>query len=285
MSQTLKTSLPKAVKHILKPIVHILMRNEVSHAEFCELAKQAYFDVAHKYFAIPGKKMTHSRVAVLTGINRKEVLRLSRQKESQSETLEGTPNRARRVVNGWLNDPDFLDKDNKPLILNIKEGANSFYTLAARYSGDITAGAIIDELERLGIAERINSQQIKLNQEAYIPQSGELEKIDIISTCTTDLLDTAIYNLDVDAKEGRFQRELVYTDVPAEVAEEFQRLSSEKAQNLLVELNQWLAEKTRDDVSNDARNDAKQEESPAPEKKRVGLGIYYFENKANEQES
>ncbi len=272
MSQPLKTSLPKAVMHILKPIIRILMRNDVSHAEFCALAKQAYFDVAHKYFAIPGKKMTHSRVAVLTGINRKEVLRLSRQKEANEETLEGTPNRAKRVVNGWLSDPDFLDSNKKPLVLNIKQGENSFYQLAARYSGDITAGAIIDELQRLGIVELINSEQIKLNQEAYIPQTGELEKIDIISTCASDLMDTAIYNLDVDAKHGRYQRQLVYTGVPADIAEEFQRLSSEKAQALLVELNQWLAENTRDDKEQST------ETSQPVEEKRVGLGIYYFEN-------
>jgi len=276
MNKPLITSLPKAVIHILKPIIRILMRNDVSHAEFSALAKQAYIDVAHTHFSISGKKMTNSRVAVLTGINRKEVLRLSRLKDEKEDTLEGTPNRAKRVVNGWLNDPDFLDKDNKPLILNIKNDSNSFSELASRYSGDITIGAIIDELKRLGVAKHINSEQIQLIQQAYIPQTGELERIDILSTCVTDLLSSAVYNLDadIDKGQGRFQRQLVYKNVSADVVEEFQKLSSNKSQALLVELNNWLAEKTK---NTDAEIQQSKDKLPDA-KKRVGLGIYYFEN-------
>ena len=281
MNKSLITSLPKAVIHILKPIIRILMRNDVSHAEFSALAKQAYIDVAHQHFSIPDKKMTNSRVAVLTGINRKEVLRLFRIKEENGDTLEGTPNRAKRVVNGWLNDPDFLDNNKKPLILQIKDTKNSFSELAARYSGDITIGAIIDELERLGVVKRINNEQIQLTQQAYIPHTGELEKIDILSICVSDLLSSAVYNLDadVDKGQGRFQRQLVYKNVQSDVAEEFQKLSSKKSQDLLVELNNWLAEKTKDPQNKDP-----QDELPDT-KKRVGLGVYYFENDTDQTDS
>ena len=287
MDKQLATSLPKAVIYILKPIIRILMRNDISHAEFSALAKQAYIDVAHKYFSIPNKKMTNSRVAVLTGINRKEVLRLSRIKEESGDTLEGTPNRAKRVVNGWLNDSDFFDNDNNPLILNINNAQNSFSELASRYSGDITIGAIIDELERIGVVKRLNNEQIQLIEKAYIPQTGELEKIDILSTCVTDLLSSAVYNLDADVEqgEGRFQRQLVYKNVPNNVADEFQKLSSKKAQLLLEELNSWLADKTKTDSSHEGTEDTentkqtnKQDDSI---KKRVGLGLYYFENDAD----
>jgi len=284
MDKQLATSLPKAVIYILKPIIRILMRNDISHAEFSALAKQAYIDVAHKYFSIPNKKMTNSRVAVLTGINRKEVLRLSRIKEESGDTLEGTPNRAKRVVNGWLNDSDFLDKDNNPLILNINNAQNSFSELASRYSGDITIGAIIDELDRIGVVKRLNNEQIQLIEKAYIPQTGELEKIDILSTCVTDLLSSAVYNLDADVEqgEGRFQRQLVYKNVPNNVADEFQKLSSKKAQMLLEELNSWLADKTKTDSSQESIENTEQTNKQDDSiKKRVGLGLYYFENDAD----
>ncbi len=281
MDKQLITSLPKAVIHILKPIIRILMRNDISHAEFSALAKQAYIDVAHKYFSIPNKKMTNSRVAVLTGINRKEVLRLSRIKEEQGNTLEGTPNRAKRVVNGWLNDPEFLDSDNNPLILSIKGSDNSFSELATRYSGDITIGAIIDELERIGVAKRLNNEQIQLIAKAYIPQTGELEKIDILSTCVTDLLSSAVYNLDADVEngQGRFQRQLVYKNVPSDVADQFQQLSSKKSQELLEELNSWLAKNTKAEPKTlENKNTQEATNFKTENKKRIGLGLYYFEN-------
>lgn len=273
MRSSLKTNLSKAVVHILKPIIRILMRNEVSHAEFSTLAKQAYVDVAYKHFTIPKKKMTYARVAVLTGLNRKEVVRLA--KIQGNEVQLGTPNRATRVVNGWLNDSDFLDDNKDPLILTIKGVDNSFTELASRYSGDISIGAIIDELERIGVAQKINSQQIMLTKQGYIPENGELEKIDILSICTSDLLSSAIHNLEYGKDDGRFQRQLVYKNVPIDVADKFKQISSTKAQELLVELNKWLAEKTITPSKQTPNN--KTEVQPSP-KKRIGLGIYYFEN-------
>lgn len=276
MNGTLSTILPKAVIHILKPLVRVLMRNEVSHAELSALAKQAYVDVAYKHFSIPNKKMTYSRVAVLTGLNRKEVVRLSKTK-NESE-LQGTPNRATRVVNGWLNDPDFLDKNKDPLVLTIKGDGNSFSELVSRYSGDITIGAIIDELERLGIAKKINSEQIFLNQPGYIPESGEVEKIDILSICTSDLLSSAVHNLENGKKQGRFQRQLVYKKVPHEIAAEFQEISTEKSSKLLIDLNKWLGNK----LANQKDYDIQTTNDTDSIKKRVGLGIYYFENNPDE---
>jgi len=271
MSGSLKTILPRAIIHILKPIVQVLMRNEVSHAEFSSLAKQAYVDVAYQHFSIPNKKMTYSRVAVLTGLNRKEVVRLS--KKEDASNLVGTPNRATRVINGWLNDPEFLDKNKDPLVLNIK-GDHSFSTLVARYSGDITIGAIIDELERIGVAKKINSEQIFLNQQGYIPETGEIEKIDILSICTSDLLSSAVHNLENGKEDGRFQRQLVYKSVPEELAAEFQEISTKRSSELLIDLNKWLGNK----LTNTQKYNIESTETKNKANKRVGLGIYYFEN-------
>ena len=271
MKSSLTTNLSKAVVQILKPIIRILMRNEVSHGEFCALAKQAYVDVAYKHFTLPNKKMTYSRAAVLTGLNRKEVVRLTKENDNQSTI--GTPNRATRVVNGWLNDSDFLDKNKDPLVLNIK-GDKSFSTLVSRYSGDITIGAIIDELERIGVAKKINSEQVALTQQGYIPETGELEKIDILSICVSDLMSSAIHNLENKLEDGRFQRQLVYKNVPLHIANEFQKLSSKKAEALLIELNKWLGGKIN-------QNSGLQ---PNERKKRIGLGLYYFENDPEQQD-
>ncbi len=43
--------------------------------------------------------------------------------------------------------------------------------------------------------------------------------------------------------DSRFQRAVVYRRLPESVAREFESISKEKAGQLLVELNQWLAEK------------------------------------------
>ena len=64
-----------AVCKLLRPLVRILLRNNVPHSMFCDFAKWVYVDVALREFQLPGRKRSISRVALLTGLSRKEVLR------------------------------------------------------------------------------------------------------------------------------------------------------------------------------------------------------------------
>ena len=109
MKKTINKALTHAVIRILKPIIRVLMKNEISHGEFAEYAKQAYIEVAYEHFSIPNRKTTYSRVAILTGLNRKEVVRLNQQDTNDIQPRKGTTNRAMRVVSGWLQDSDFQD--------------------------------------------------------------------------------------------------------------------------------------------------------------------------------
>lgn len=250
------------VLRVLKPLVYLLIKNEVSHSEFSEMAKTAYVEVAQSRFAIPQKKMTVSRVAVLSGLSRKEVVRLSKEGNKSPEP-KVTQSRAARVVTGWLNDPDFL-LNSKPKDLSLR-GENSFTTLVERYSGDITSGAILDELLRTEIVSLVDEQYIKLEQFGYIPDKNEIEQIDILSVCAQDLLNTGIHNLNNKKDHARFQRQLIHRKVSEEVAEKFTALCKEKSLDLLLDLDNWL------------KNQKVQSDS-AKAKSRIGLGIYHFED-------
>ncbi len=277
MKEKINKALAQAVIRILKPIIRVLMRNEISHGEFAEYAKQAYIDVAYEHFSIPNRKTTYSRVAILTGLNRKEVVRLNQQDTTDIQPRKGTTNRAMRVVSGWLQDPDFQDEKGKPLTLPVRDDDTSFNTLALRYSGDITARAVLDELIRVGIVKFSSTKQtVQLLSDGYIPQHGEPEKIDILSTCASDLLETAVHNLESD--DVYFQRQLIHRDVPESLTEEFRRYSQKKSTALLNDLNQWISKRVEgkiDDTDSSV--------------KRIGIGIYYFQDsnqnkgKKNEQ--
>ena len=65
-----------ALLKLLRPLVRILLRNGVSHRTFAEIAKWGYVDVAHQEFGLEGRKQSISRVSVLTGLSRKEVMRV-----------------------------------------------------------------------------------------------------------------------------------------------------------------------------------------------------------------
>jgi len=276
MTDKTKEVFAKAVVTILKPLLKVLIGNEMTHAEFSELAKRAYVDVAYEHFSIPNRKTTFSRVAVLTGLSRKEVVRLNGLREDSKLLQKTSPNRAQRVVNGWLRDEEFIDENGQPLVLPLQGERASFAALVARYSGDITLGAVVDELQRTGVVER-NNDKIELKKLGYLPQESEVQKIRIMSVCVADQLETSVFNILNEEDQARFQRQIIYRNMPQQLVEEFKQYSAKKSALLLQDFNRFLSRK---------KADTKQNSNQSEEKgKRVGLGIYYVESNHKDTES
>lgn len=262
----IKKTINKAVLTLLQPIAHILLRYEISHSEFAEMTRRAYVDAAYKYFSIPNRKQTVSRASVLTGLSRTEVARIVGLKDELAD-IHSTPNRATRVIGGWLSDSDFLDENHEPKVLPLRDEEISFDTLVNRYSGGITARAILDELVRTGAVEKVDKEHVKLIHHGFVPHGDDAEKINIFMTHASDLLGTGIHNLTLKDQSPRFQRQVTYVDMPESVVKEFEKLSHEMSMELLVKLNKWLSE--------EYKNRKAKSDEPSY---RIGLGIYYFKN-------
>src|SRR5882762_9289851 len=106
----LSAALSQAVLRVLRALVKVLVRDGLAFPAFMELAKHAYVDVALNEFAIPGRKPSVSRAALLTGLTRKDVQRVVDEGGAGDETVL-QENRAARVVAGWLRDHDFHSGD------------------------------------------------------------------------------------------------------------------------------------------------------------------------------
>ncbi|MDH5694319.1 MAG: DUF6502 family protein [Gammaproteobacteria bacterium] len=267
-----KQLLFRNVLRILKPVVRVLLRNQVSISEFMEIAKRAYVQVANQHFSIPNRKKTFARVAVITGLHLKEVKRVCEEDENEVSPPKGPINRANQVIGGWLSDKDFLDQQGQPKVLELKRDEKSFEELVHRYSGDLTARAILDELERVGAIVRVNKESIRLVQHGFIPKKSEMETFKIVAKHASDLLNTGVHNIEHSADEARFQRQVTYVDVPESVMEEFRKYSSEKSGELLRDFNSWLALHSK-------KTELNQNEKTG----RVGVGIYYFKDEEQEE--
>ena len=268
--------LSRAVLRMLNPIVQILLRYEISHSEFSELTKRAYVNVAFKYFSIPNRIKTNSRVSVITGLSRKEIVRINNIDLDEPPQTKGPLNRANRVIGGWLADEDFTDENKQPRQLLLREGKSSFEALVERYSGGTTYRAILDELERVGAVTVVNNNSVALTHSGYIPSDNIVAMTDVVSTHAADLLSTIVHNLNAPT-EARFQRQVTYSKVSKAVAEEFEQLSRKKCESLILELNAWLSSHSDSGKTNNTDSDTDEETT------RVGVGIYYFKNKRDEE--
>ena len=269
-------ALAVAIERVLRPLFRILLRNHMSFKAFVDIAKHTYVEVAADEFGIPGKKTSVSRVALLSGLTRKEVQRLLEAPPADDAEAGERYNRAARVVAGWVRDADFSDAGGNPKVLTLQEGTRqgTFAALARRFSGDIPSRAILDELLRVGVVERVDDNSVRLKTRAYVPESGDADKLNILGTDVSDLVSTIDHNLQHGAADPFFQRKVMYDNVPVEALQEFRRLSGAQSQALLEKLDKWLSQHDRDTSGTGGTGQI-----------RTGIGIYYFEEDMASQKS
>lgn len=258
----------RALARLLTPLVRILLRYGVPYGAFSDLLRQVYVTVAERDFTVPGRKQTTSRIAVLTGLNRKEVARLRRLPDDTPDSLDERYNRAARVISGWLRDPDFHDANGEPADLQL-DARDGFAGLVQRYSGDMTIRAIHDELARVGAIVKTDDGRVRLARHGYIPARDVTEKLRILGTDTRDLIETIEHNLESAPEQARFQRKVCYDNVPEEHAEAFRELAARRSQELLEELDRWLDERDRE----------RPPRAPGSGRVRLGLGIHQIEER------
>jgi len=262
-------ALQKAVNRMLAPLVRVLLRHGISHAEFASWAKQSYVEEAQKHFGIDGKNPTVSRLAIVTGINRKEVKRIL-DLPADVEPPVAKHNRAIRVVTGWLQDSEYNSSKGEPLALTYGDADSGFNQLVKRYGGDVPARALLDELLRVGtVSEKDNS--ISLVTKGYVPHESEEAMLDLFTTSARDLLTTLDHNVSGDGK-ARLQMSVAYDDVGVEAVETFRKLSSKKALALLQELDTSLSKHDR----------TKNPSAGGKGRYRTGLGVYFIEEEVED---
>src|SRR5512134_532466 len=234
-----------AVTSMLRPLVRLLLGYGIPYKTFSDIAKSVYVDVATEEFGIPGRKPSNSRVSIITGLSRKEVLRVKRLPASTDLGAAERYNRAARVISGWIRDQRFNDKVGHPLELSFEGGTVSFHQLIKTYSGDAPARAVLDELLRVGAVQRTPEGRIRLLERSYIPKTGEIDKIGILGVDTSDLIATIDHNI-CSPEAPFFQRKVCYDNLPAESLDELKQVSYERAQTLLESLDRWISERDRD---------------------------------------
>lgn len=267
------TAIQQSLIKLLRPVVRMLLRNGVAFSDLAGWLKRLYVDVAEKEFAVEGRKQTVARISVLTGLNRKEVKRLLGEPLVQA-SYQVSHNRAQRVISGWMSDADFVDEQGRAKHLDINDKETGFATLVRRYSGDIPPRAILDELLRVGVVEKLDGDRLKLNKRGYVPHRSNDEMLTMLGESGADLLATMDHNLVTPTEQSRLQLRVAYDNLPLESVQIFRGMSRDRAHEFLHGLDQFLSTQDRDANPN----------SKGQGRYRAGMGVYYFEQELNDDE-
>ncbi len=256
-------AMQQALYRILKALAKVALHYGISAGAMSELVRRAYVDAAEEFILQEGKKPLSSRLCALTGLYRKEIVRVKALPPIDGTVLDDRYNRSARVVTGWMRDTDFLTKRGKPAVLTM-EGSSGFHALVKRYSGDMTSRAMLEELQRLQVIEITSQNRVRLSERAYVPSVSDLDTIQILGTDTTDLIETIRHNRGKKPAQRLYQRKVSYAHIPEKHVESFRQMAAAESQALLERLDRWLA-----------RRDT-EPRSAGKAGARLGLGIYQF---------
>ena len=275
MSESSQSALERAVIAMLRPVVRLVLKRGLAYGRFTELLKRAYVDAAVEDFTVPGRKLSISRVAVLTGLTRKEASRLMQtEADASTEITRRQVNRAARVVSAWVTEAAYQDEEGRPAVLPFEaESGASFTALVSAHGGDVGPRAVLDELLRVGAVDRADDDRLRLLERAYVPATDEAAKLDILGTDVGDLVAAIDHNLDPERGAPFFQRKVAYDHLPAEYLPALRALLAERGQALLEELNDDMRQHD---------GDVDGEAAPAGERHRAMVGIYYYEEPQDE---
>lgn len=271
MGQEVKDHLRRALSLMFKPLVRLLIAQGVTHAEFSETAKEVYVEVALRHFEEEGK-INKSRVAILTGLTRKEVKNVV-DRASSSKYNEKTYSRPARVLTGWYSDPAFQGPYGLPLEIPYEateDGEPSFVQLVRQYSGDMAPRQMLDQLLESGSVVEIDGRY-KAVRRNFRHSTLSPELIERLGMVGYRVFSSAAKNIDKDSgTRGHFDR-MVFADdgCTADAIEVFDAYIKEKGQAFLEDIDVWFT--SRKEISE-------------PGKARQGTGVYMVHYVENESE-
>jgi hypothetical protein len=256
----------------LRPIARWLLKSGITWKEFAELSRVVYVDVAANEFGLRGRPTNVSRIALLTGLTRREVRRY-REAALAAPIADGGAeddlNHASRVLAGWHLDSEFIDEIGQPRTLAATGDGATFERLVRRYAGDIPVTALTKELVRSGSIERTADGDYRALRRFYMPRAMDGQAVERAGAVIADLADTVEHNLSRDAAEpSRFEGRAQNRNIDPRHLPAFRAFMEREGQAFLERCDEWLS-----------AHEARPGETAAAATLRLGAGVFSIQER------
>ncbi|MEL6234554.1 MAG: DUF6502 family protein [Pseudomonadota bacterium] len=194
------TPLLRALRRVLRPLVGLMMARGLRYPELCELLKAIYIETAERSFGIAGRRMTDSRLSLLTGLQRKD-LRQRREAASADPAPGAGP--LPRLILAWQTLPAYQHDSGGPRPLPRQGPAPSFESLVAEISRDMHPRTLLDEMMRQNLVATDAQARIGLCATAFLPRE-EADRLGYLGANLGDHAMAACANLTEPPPGGPF---------------------------------------------------------------------------------
>jgi len=218
------------------------------------------------------KRLTDSRISLLTGVYRRDVKRL-RAELLEGEVIPPAVSLGAEVVARWNGDPEYLDAEGHARPLPFQAGDEpSFESLVTSVSKDIRARSVLDEWLRLGVVRFDDRGRVVLDAGVFVPQKGLEEKLYYFGRNLHDHIAAAAHNVQGE-EPPMMERSVYYGRLSPASVDELAKLSAERGMGALQAVNRRARELQQGDAGSPDAN------------RRMTFGVYRFEAESDEPAS
>jgi hypothetical protein len=255
----------------MKPLARLMLQSGITYKQFADVLKLVFVEEATGVPDSRGRITNISRVAIKTGLSRKEVARLREWLAVSDLSGEGIEDShfhsgiAARVLQVWFSDPAFADAGGRPLDLPAEGASPTFSDLVKLVGGDVPVGAVRTELISAGAIMELPGDQLRALKRHFVPSDVGEELIVGIESFAMPVLAGLARNVMMRDQPPFIQR-FAYSDrLPEAAIPVFRKLARDSSADFVQSIDNWLA-------SSEIAPD-QSPESP----RRVGVGVFYFE--------
>ena len=271
MKSSVQVRLCSALEPCLRLLARIMLRAGIGYTQFAELAKTAYVAEALGDRDTRGRATNLSRVAIRTGVSRKEVSRIRTFLSSQHIERQSTDpdtdesGHAARVLQLWHADSRFVDELGHPKDLPYGGEGVNFSDVVRAAGGDVPPGAVRAELVDAGAVMELENGLLRALKRYFVPADVGEDLLVGFTHFVNPILVGLARNTERNCERPFVQR-LAYSDrLTAATVPLFRDISQHRASNFLQGIDDWLS-------VNEAAGD-----SPTVDLYRVGIGVFYYE--------
>lgn len=182
--------LNQSLRTMIKPLMRFCVRYTLQIKEIIEAVKVGLVDAAEEDLRGRSAEPNVSRISAMTGLHRREVTRIFRQRE----IVEEPRGLVTRTIGQWRQDRRFSTKPGVPRVLSFDGPKSEFRKLCRAVSADLNPGTMLLELERIGAVQRGNNG-IKLITGNYVPKGNMKEGLSMLARDMNDLINAVSGNV------------------------------------------------------------------------------------------
>jgi Family of unknown function (DUF6502) len=258
MTDTARAHLVHAFRKVLRPLVKILIRAGVRYDEFVEVIKGVFVESAIRDGLGRTGPLTRTRVALVTGVTRRDVDRYVDNEDLLAPPSATHATTLTEVLHLWNTDPAFLGPYGVPLEIDFdRTRGRCFKDLVSKVDAKVDAREIIDDLLRSGVVVASGERFHKVLSRTYVmPEAMSAVMLEHFGKTLANLANTLQFNMD-ESQGGKRLERAVFADngLTGKQLLDFEVFSRERVQQLISEIDDWLAQHGKDQGAADDRFD------------------------------